>query len=89
MTWLDAINWKGIGACPMKWNDEDYGALWSRRLWLDQIGGEIEFGFAPLSWANVNPIDPGTRQVISDGCRVLYDPDKILSQLFTSVDRKK
>jgi len=28
-----------------------------------------------LSWANPRPIDPGTARVVSDGCRILRDPD--------------
>ena len=57
------------------------GELWSRRVWLEKNHGEIEFGFASLSWADVNPLDPGTRSVIADGCRILHDPGKILSRL--------
>jgi len=83
--WLDAIAWNAIGAQPMKWQDEDYGALWSRRVWLGQSAGEIEFGFASPSWANANPVDPGTRRVIAEGCRILHDPEKMLSRLCTSV----
>jgi hypothetical protein len=47
--WLDAIEWNAIGGRPMKWEDEDYGELWSRRLWLEGNGGEAEFGFASPS----------------------------------------
>jgi hypothetical protein len=79
--WLDAIDWSDIGARPSKRQDEDYGLLWSRRVWLEQDGGEIEFGFAPLSWANVNPTDPGTWGVVIDGCRVVHDPDGLLARL--------
>ncbi len=32
VAWLDAIDWNAIGSRPMKWQDEDYGELWSRRL---------------------------------------------------------
>jgi len=85
VAWPDAIKWNVIGANPIKWEDEDYGALWSRRLWLEQSGGEIEFGFAALSWAEPNPVDPGTRRVIADGCRILHDPEKILRRLRASV----
>jgi len=83
--WLDAINWKGIGTGQIRWEDEDYGALWSRRVWLKQGDGEIEFGFASSIWANVKAVDPGTRRVISEGCRILYDPDRILNRLCTSL----
>jgi hypothetical protein len=79
-SWIDAIEWNVIGVRPMRWEDEDYGELWSRRLWLEQ-DGEVEFGFASTTWADVNPVDPGTRSVIVDGCRILHDPEKILSRL--------
>jgi len=69
-TWLDAIKWSTIGARPMKWEDEEYGELWSRRLWLEKKGGEVELGFASLSWADTNPVDLETQRVIVDGCRI-------------------
>jgi uncharacterized protein len=83
--WLETIDWNAVGARPQKWQDEDYGELRSRRLWLEKNHGEIEFGFASLSWAEVNPLDPGTRRVIADGCRILHDPRKILSRLCDAV----
>ena len=83
--WLDTIGWNAMGARPQRWQDEDYGALWSRRLWLETNHGEIEFGFASPSWDDVNPLDPGTRSVIADGCRILHDPRKILSRLCDAV----
>ena len=67
--WLHEIGWTQIGARPSRWMDEDYGALWSRRLWLEPTGDEIEIGFAMPSWAETRPIDPGTRHVIANGCR--------------------
>jgi hypothetical protein len=79
--WLDEIGWSMIGAQPARWVDEDYGALWSRRVWLEPAGEEIEFGFAAPSWAETHPIDPGTRRVIADGCRVLHDPQGLLRRL--------
>ena len=84
-TWLDTIGWNTVGARPQKWQDEDYGELCSRRLWLENNRGEIEFGFASHSWADVNPLDPGTRCVVADGCRILHDPRKILSCLCGAV----
>ncbi|HXA24995.1 MAG TPA: nucleotidyltransferase domain-containing protein [Acetobacteraceae bacterium] len=83
--WLDTIGWNAVGARPQKWQDEDYGELWSRRLWLEKNHGEIEFGFAAPSWADVNPLDPGTRSVIAGGCRILYNSRKILSRLCDAV----
>jgi predicted nucleotidyltransferase len=77
-SWLDAIDWKSTGVRPTTRRDARYGALWSRHVRVDD-GLEVEFGFAPLSWANRDPPDPGTRRVICEGCRVLYDPDAIFA----------
>jgi len=63
-----------------KWTDEEYGAVWSRRAWF-KPDCEVEFAFAPLSWADVSPVDHGTARVVSDGCRILYDPDGLLKRL--------
>jgi uncharacterized protein len=85
IVWLDKIDWNAVASRPVKWQDEDYGRLWSRRLWLEQSRGEVEIGFASLSWADVNPLDPGTQRVIADGIRVLYDPDGLLTRLCAAV----
>ena len=82
-TWVDQIDWQSIGTHPQTWADEDYGVAWSRRIWLDR--GEVELTFAGLSWADVNPVDAGTRQVIAGGCRILHDPDGLLARLRSHV----
>jgi hypothetical protein len=82
-TWVDQIDWQSIGTHPQTWVDEDYGAAWSRRVWLDRE--EVELTFADLSWANVNPVDAGTRQVILGGCQILHDPDGLLARLCNEV----
>jgi len=74
-----------IGIRPVRWRDEDYGAVWSRRVWLEDNGGEIEFSFALPTWADVDPIDPGTLRVMSGGYRILCDPNAILSRLDAAV----
>jgi len=82
---LTTIDWSLAGVQPATWTDEEYGLVWSRRMWL-KPEHEIEFAFAPLSWADVSPIDSGTHQVVSDGCRVLYDPDGLLKRLRAAID---
>jgi uncharacterized protein len=47
---------KAVGAQVRTWQDEDYGQLWSRRLWLEYDGSEIEIGFASPSWADVTKV---------------------------------
>jgi predicted nucleotidyltransferase len=82
-SWVCDIDWS-VGARPVTWRDEDYGNVWSRRIWLSS-GAELEISFAPLSWADVNPLDAGTRRVISDGCRILHDPDRCLDRLCRAI----
>ena len=82
--WLNQIDWHAIGSQVATWRDADYGVVWSRHLRLAD-GTEIEFGFGPLTWASVDPVDPGTLQVISDGCRILFDPQGLLEKLVKQV----
>jgi hypothetical protein len=69
------------------WMDEEYGAAWSRRVWVSDWS--VEFTFASLSWAKANPPDAGTRQVVSDGCRILHDPDALLARLCKAIGQDK
>ncbi len=56
-------------------------------LWLEQ--GRLEIGFARPAWAKVDPLDPGTRRVVADGCRILHDPDRLLSRLCAAVGGRR
>lgn len=47
---------------------------------------EIDFGVAPLSWASIAPLDPGTRSVVRDGIAILHDPDQLLADLVDAVN---
>ena len=58
---------------------EDYGKLISVRVWYAD-GREVEYGIADESWAAV-PLDAGTRRVISDGIRVLFEREPLLRGL--------
>ncbi len=88
-SWLDAIGWRGADSRPLKWQDEGYGVLWSRRLWLEQGRFEVEIGFARPAWAEANPLDPGTQRVVADGCRILHDPDRLLARLCAAVGGRR
>lgn len=44
-------------------------------------GLEVEVGVTATKWAATDPVDPGTRRVVTDGMRILYDPDLILTRL--------
>jgi hypothetical protein len=78
--WMSAVPLQSLGLSVVSWTDEDYGALWSRRMILSD-GREIEWGFTAPTWAAIDPIDSGTQRVASDGLRILLDPDGILHDL--------
>ncbi len=59
---------------------QPWGPLTERRLLLDG-GLEVEVGVAQPTWAATNPVDAGTRRVVTDGMRILYDPDQRLAAL--------
>lgn len=61
---------------------EPYGALTSIRVWYVD-GPEIEYGITNEHWADL-PLDEGTRRVVSDGLRVLFERRPLLSRLQTS-----
>jgi hypothetical protein len=82
--WVNEIQWAVVEARISNWKDEDYGVIWSRHVYLDNET-EIEFGFGFPSWASVSPVDEGTFRVMSDGCRILYDPENLLSKLVDKV----
>jgi uncharacterized protein len=44
-------------------------------------GLEVEIDIGCPDWARVNPIDPGTRRVVTDGARILHDPTRMLATL--------
>jgi predicted nucleotidyltransferase len=86
-TWIEQIDWKELDQRPEKWQDEDYGMAWSRRIWLTAASVQVELTFAPLFWAKVDPPDAGTRGVITGGCRILHDPDGLLVRLCAAVNQ--
>jgi hypothetical protein len=60
---------------PAQW-----GAVTERRF-IMQSGLEIELSIGGTAWASIEPVDEGTLRVVSDGMRVLYDPEGILAAL--------
>ena len=83
-TWINEIDWAIIGYQVNRWQDRNYGLVWSRHIYLNDET-EIEFSFGDLLWASTEPIDIGTLQVISDGCRILYDPEHLVTKLIAEV----
>lgn len=59
---------------------QDWGPLREVRV-RRPSGFDVELGVVPLSWADTDPVDPGTRRVIRDGHRILHDPAGVLASL--------
>ncbi|MFB6435257.1 nucleotidyltransferase domain-containing protein [Streptomyces sp. NPDC056411] len=57
-----------------------WGPLTERRF-ATASGLEVEINVGPTDWARTDPVDPGTRRVVSDGARPLHDPAGILAHL--------
>lgn len=75
--WLAEIDWSSLGLSVDSYRDAQYGVVWSRHVKLSD-GTPIEFSFAHPNWAATTPCDPGTRSVVSGGCRILFDPARLL-----------
>jgi hypothetical protein len=80
--WQHGIAWPG--ATIAAWEDHDYGAAWSRHIFLTD-GAEVELCFSLPAWAATDPIDEGTRAVAGRGCRILYDPQGLLARLVAAL----
>ncbi|MDK0523879.1 nucleotidyltransferase domain-containing protein [Streptomyces sp. ML-6] len=57
-----------------------WGPLGERRF-AAASGLEVELNIGSPDWALTNPVDPGTRRVVTDGARPLHDPDAVLAAL--------
>ncbi|NWG34271.1 MAG: aminoglycoside 6-adenylyltransferase [Chloroflexi bacterium] len=55
---------------------EEHGKLTSLRVWYES-GLEIEYGFTTREWIAA-PLDAGTKQVIENGLRVLFEKEVLL-----------
>lgn len=57
-----------------------WGAIKEHRF-VTHSGLEVEIGLGSRDWARTNPVDPGTRRVVSDGAVPMFDPEDILAHL--------
>jgi hypothetical protein len=73
----ELIRWSGAVRVI---REKSWGAIKERRLLLPS-GLEVEIGLGSPSWATTAPVDAGTRDVVTDGARILYDPDGLLAAL--------
>ncbi|MFF8195501.1 nucleotidyltransferase domain-containing protein [Streptomyces bobili] len=54
---------------------------------LAASGLEVEVDIGPLGWARTDPVDAGTRRVVTDGARPLHDPRGLLGALVEACGR--
>jgi len=59
---------------------ENWGAVKTIRVFFENKD-EVEFNFSTKSWAEINPLDAGTKKVMSDGYKIIYDPMNIFKRL--------
>ena len=76
--YLNDPSWVQQFGTVAKEQREDYGLLISIRVWYTD-GREVEYGITDERWSAV-PLDEGTRRVISDGMRILFERGNILSR---------
>ncbi|MFY4720959.1 nucleotidyltransferase domain-containing protein [Streptomyces sp. LaBMicrA B280] len=76
-TWTDRAGELGLGR-PVR--TRAWGLITERRHTLAS-GLEVELGIGGPQWARTDPVDPGTRRVVTDGARTLYDPRRALAAL--------
>ena len=58
---------------------EDYGKVTSVRAFYEG-GLEVEYGFTTPDWAKM-PMDAGSSRVVTDGMKILFDAQNILSSV--------
>ena len=63
---------------------QEWGSVTERRIRVAS-GLEIEFGFAPPDWAESDPVDPGTAQVVNRGCVPILDRVELFGKLLRVV----
>ena len=75
--YLTNTEWTKSFGIVVKQQIEDYGILTSLRVWYES-GLEIEYGFTTRAWVQ-SPLDKGTKRVIDDGMKVLFERIVLLS----------
>jgi len=85
--YITDTEWARVFGVVIAKNIEDYGKLTSLRIWYES-GLEIEYGFTTREWVKT-PLDKGTKRVIDDGMRVLFEKEVLLSPHEKPAPKKK
>lgn len=82
--YLTDIAWLHLFGEVTRLEHEDWGLVQSLRVFY-QDGLEVEFGLTAPIWAEIDPLDEGTRRVVADGAWILVDKDSRLAALLSAV----
>jgi predicted nucleotidyltransferase len=77
--YLEYTQWTSLFGSVLRDQLEHYGNCTSLRVWYHE-GFEVEYGFVDESWAALPP-DEGTRKVVADGMKILFERKPLLSIL--------
>ena len=77
--YLEHKQWISLFGSVVREQTEDYGKCRSLRVWYDE-GFQVEYGFVDESWAAL-PLDAGTRAIVSEGMKIMYERKPLLSLL--------
>jgi uncharacterized protein len=80
---LEDISWARLFGEVAACQTEEWGRVTSLRVTY-RNGLEVEFGLTTPAWARF-PVDAGTRQVVSNGMRILLDKEGALRRLLNAV----
>ena len=83
-TWLCEIDFRSAGYRLHSTKTTFYGVVWSRHVYLRPTA-ELELTFADCSWAETEPVDEGTRRVVKDAIRIIFDRDGSLARCIHAV----
>ncbi len=82
--WLTEIDFRGSGYRLHSSESTNYGVVWSQHVHL-LPPADVELTFAKCCWAQTEPVDGGTRSVVKDAFKIIFDKDRILAKLVAAV----
>ncbi len=82
--YLESTEWLSEFGATSSLELEDWGLVQSWRAVFDD-GSEVEFCITTEEWCSNEQINDGTGRVISNGVRIIHDPDQILENLVSMV----
>lgn len=82
--YVGSDDWLGTFGAVSVVRRQEWGAYLTEVRLQRASGLEVEVGVTATAWAATSPVDPGTRRVITDGVRVLHDPEGLFTTLVRS-----